>query len=367
MSEHTQTTEPAGRTVEEHSRRRDEIWSFVTTSWPVLSSFLFLAGTIVLAGYLGSDTAGAVRTPPCDCDAPSVHTREWQVWIATVSAGLAVAIVLALHGIFRLARIPGRWPDRAKVGWWTVGLYAGAALIWVLMLGRAVKELVHDPRSWPFDMEWRLEFVPTVGLLCAIPWLALTWLCHKAVHPYRISRHALRETVQDANKSSRSLTDTNDDIAALQQIWSQIVAIALALAVLVAVSLIPTGALRNLWLSKDVKGATDEETKAIMKRLEESFTTTDVLLYGAMWALVAAVVVIPLVASWRASAQSVIDAAYPPDTTTATNTVALTTRQSLESMLNLSSGILRNPLTVLTVATPLVTAALAAFVPEIGS
>ena len=58
--------------------------------------------------------------------------------------------------------------------------------------------------------------------------------------------------------------------------------------------------------------------------------------------------------------------AYPPNATTAADKAAQGIRDSLEGMLNLSSGSLRNPLTVLTIATPLVTAALTAFVPEIG-
>lgn len=83
--------------------------------------------------------------------------------------------------------------------------------------------------------------------------------------------------------------------------------------------------------------------------------------------LVAALVVIPLVASWRSTAQSVIDAAYPPNATTAADETATAARAALESMLNLNSGILRDPLTVLTIATPLVTATLAGFVPQFAT
>ena len=341
-------------------RKFDKSRAFIHTYWPVLSSFLFLAVTIALALILRSHADDAVNAPRCDCPATAVGSREWQIWIATVSAGVAIAIVLAIHGIVRLKRIPQQWPARAGVGGLAVWLHGLAALAWVSGLGWAVSQLVHDPRKWPLVMEWRLEWVASIGLVCATPWVALTWLCHKAVHPYWVEPHALRMDLQDRDKSPREVTKTDADIAALQQIWSQIVGIALAFATLVAISLIPTGALRNLWLSLNV------DDKDATKRLEESFTTTDVLLYGAMWALVAALVVIPLVASWRSTAQSVVDAAYPPNATTAADKDAKGIRESLESMLNLSSGILRNPLTVLTIATPLVTAALAAFVPEFG-
>ncbi len=343
-------------------RRFHWIRRLIHSYWPVFSSFVFLAAAIALAFALRSNHDDAIQTPNCDSSATSVGTREWQIWIGTVSAGLAIAIVLAIHGIVRLKRIPGHWPPRADVGKVAVWLHGVAALAWIYGLGRAVSELVHDPRTWPLDdMELRLQWVAGIGLLCATPWLAMTWLCHKAVHGYWVEPHTLRTDLQDKDKPTRDMTKTDADIAALQQIWSQIVGIALAFATLVAISLIPTGALRNLWLSQNVDG---EDAK---KRLGESFTTTDVLLYGAMWALVAASVVIPLVASWRSTAQSVVDAAYPPNATIAADKDAKETRESLESMLNLSSGILRNPLTVLTVATPLVTAALAAFIPELGT
>jgi hypothetical protein len=327
----------------------------------VLTSYLLLVATIALALALRSRTAGAVTTPALEVESSSVGSVEWHVWIATVSVGLAIAFVLALHGIVRLSRIPKQWPDRAGVGSRVVWLHSVAALVWVIGLGVAVAFLVHESRDWPLDMGWRLTFVAAFGLLCATPWVALTWLCHKAVHPYWVEPHLLRSELQNTDTAPRDATATDADIAALQQIWDQIVGIALAFATLVAISLIPTGALRNLWLSQDVHG------KAATKALQDSFTSTDVLLYGAMWALVAALVVIPLVASWRSTAQSVVDAAYPPNATTAADEAAKATRDTLEEMLNLSSGILRNPLTVLTIATPLVTAALAAFVPEIGT
>jgi hypothetical protein len=342
-------------------RRLDRTRTFLHANWPVLSSYLLLVATVALAIVLRSDTGNAVAEDALDLGPTKVGGTEWQVWIATVSVGLAIAFVLAVHGIVRLARIPSQWPGRAGVGRRTVWLHSGAALVWVIGLGGAVGALVHQDREWPMDMEWRLVAVAAFGLLCATPWVAMTWLCHKSVHPYWVEPHLLRSELQDARISTRGLTATDDDIAALQQIWSQIVGIALAFATLVAISLVPTGALRNLWLSQEVQG------KTATQQLQDSFTSTDVLLYGAMWALVAALVVIPLVASWRSTAQSVVDAAYPPNATTAADEAAKGTRDSLEAMLNLSSGILRNPLTVLTIATPLVTAALAAFVPEIGT
>ena len=318
-----------------------------------------------------------------------VGAPEWGVWVATVSAGLAIAVLLAIFGGTRLKRLRAQLPQSGftrKEMW----LHTILAVLWAGCLGALVALLVQAHRDWPVpDMHRRLLFVPIVGLACATPWVALTWLCHQATRPYWQSHRGGVNAAQDATERSvpaqpstpipattaapdSPLSDKDAEIAVLQQIWGQIVSVALAFSVLVAVSIIPTGALRNLWLSQDLR-AQDKIAKHLKlpgplpsERLEASFPSTDVLLYGAMWAFVAGVVVIPLVFSWRVAAQSVVDEIYPANSQTANQPDMVTARAALESMLNLSSGILRNPLTVLTIATPLVTAALAAFVPEIS-
>ena len=332
--------------------------SFAVAYWPVVSSFVFLAVAVAFAVLLEHDVpTGAVATPDCRCPAEHVGTREWQVWVATVSAGLSIATLLLLSGVRRLLLLPSHLPDSAGVARRTVLTHGCLALVWIVGLGWAVSMLVHEPRAWPnvMDMEWRLVTVSAVGLFCATPWVAITWLCHFATDHVPPDR----ELHRPAAEGSAVKSDADSQIIDLQRIWSQIVAVALRFATLVAVALIPTGALRNLWLSKDVA----EEARP---SLEASFSTTDVLLYGAMWALVASLVVIPLVISWRSSAKSVIDSEFPPNATTAKDPTTIAARDALESMLNLQTGVLRNPLTVLTIATPVLTAALAAFVPQIG-
>lgn len=363
--------------VERARRAKDS--PFYYTYWPLVSSFLFLAAIIALTLLLKLFVTDEFITTPveeageanADSEAKGVGEREWRAWIATTSLGLSLAILLAIHGWVRLRRLPTQLPDEAKITEEVMRVHGRMAMLWVIVLAVTVSLLVSDPRKWPQAMEVRLLIVSTIGVFCAAPWVAITWLCHQATWPYWLKPHELMAaqtgaagsastqapSIQASSTHGTGAAAVDAQIAVLQQIWSHIVGVALAFSGLVAVALIPTGALRNLYLSQ----ATDDKDS-----LRASFPSSDVLLYGGLWSLVAGLVVIPLVFSWRAAAQSAVDKRYPPNSTTADKPGDVTARGALQSMLNLNSGILRNPLTVLTIATPLVTAAIAAFVPEIG-
>ncbi|RZT16832.1 hypothetical protein EV649_4365 [Kribbella sp. VKM Ac-2569] len=73
-----------------------------------------------------------------------------------------------------------------------------------------------------------------------------------------------------------------------------------------------------------------------------------------------------LAASWRSCAREIVDHAYPlpPDGQPTEEWVAR--RARLEVLLHLDVSLLRNPLTALTILSPLLTGALAAFIPELG-
>jgi hypothetical protein len=76
---------------------------------------------------------------------------------------------------------------------------------------------------------------------------------------------------------------------------------------------------------------------------------------------------VPLVAAWRRCARRAVDQAYPLplDGQPAEEWVAARTR--LEALLHLDVSLLRNPLTALTILSPLLTSALAAFIPQLGT
>jgi hypothetical protein len=78
------------------------------------------------------------------------------------------------------------------------------------------------------------------------------------------------------------------------------------------------------------------------------------------------VITIPLVAAWRSCAFALIDRSYPLPADGQPTEEWVSARARLEKLLHLDVPLLRNPLTALSVFVPLITAALAAFIPQLG-
>src|SRR5262249_22950269 len=101
------------------------------------------------------------------------------------------------------------------------------------------------------------------------------------------------------------------------------------------------------------------------KRAAE-FPGSVVLLFGGLFAVVQAVIALPLVASWRARARDLVERARPLPADGVTDAwVAAPTR--LDTLLHLDVPLLRNPLAALSVFAPTVTSLLAVFIPDLAS
>jgi len=75
---------------------------------------------------------------------------------------------------------------------------------------------------------------------------------------------------------------------------------------------------------------------------------------------------VPLIATWRASAFAWVERCRTADSSSAADSW-IQERHRLYNLLNLNTPVLRNPLTLLSVFTPLISSNLAAFLPELGS
>jgi hypothetical protein len=264
---------------------------------------------------------------------PLVGTKEWTVWRAVAAIGQAAAVSVGIAGVLALRRLTRAGLVSDRMVWAQVGVaFLFAGLLTFLMLG-----LVGNPRTWPVpDMDTRLGALVVVATICALPWVALVWLGHRMV------------------RAAQGGTTTEGQLLAT---WNLINSCALSFAIFVVVALLPAGGLRNLWLANST---TDKEREV---RAEE-FPTSDVLLYGATYGLIALVVVVPLVFAWRSAARDFVNHEFPPQAHMSKDDAEARVR--LESLLGLDVTLIRNPLTLLTVLTPLVTSLLAAFLPELG-
>jgi hypothetical protein len=97
------------------------------------------------------------------------------------------------------------------------------------------------------------------------------------------------------------------------------------------------------------------------------FPPSNVLFYGAFFAVILSVITIPLVAAWRSCATTAVERTcpLPPDGQPTDDWVSA--RERLEKLLHLDVPLLRNPLTALSIFVSLITAALAAFIPQLGA
>lgn len=79
-----------------------------------------------------------------------------------------------------------------------------------------------------------------------------------------------------------------------------------------------------------------------------------------------AAVTVPLVASYRRRAYDFVDSRYPVPADARISQDWVDSRARLEGVLNLSVTIIRTPIAIFAVFTPLITSALATVVPALG-
>jgi hypothetical protein len=218
-------------------------------------------------------------------------------------------------------------PARTLVGYLIVAALLVGVVFW--FLGQQLPD-----RQWPIvGMDWRLLGVSLGIGLMTVPWLALVWLTHRDARTWIRGQMPFRP---------------------LLRMWDQLNSCVLAFAVFVVLAIVPTGVLRVAWFAQSPKPA------------DASFPSSDVLLYGAFFAVLLSAISIPLVTSWRSKARRLVEQTYPISSPTDVTEDVTNNRNRLDTVLHLDVGLIRNPLTALSVFTPLITAVLAAFIPELA-
>ncbi len=136
-------------------------------------------------------------------------------------------------------------------------------------------------------------------------------------------------------------------------LWRLLVTCVTAFAIAVVAAIVNSGALRASFLQAHPgRGA--------------EFPPANVLFYGAFFAIVLSVITIPLVTAWRSCAFAMVDRTHPLPADGQPTEEWMSARTRLEKLLHLDVPLLRNPLTALSIFVPLITATLAAFIPQLG-
>jgi hypothetical protein len=268
-----------------------------------------------------------------------VASAPWVAWLLIGALALVVFAALFLLALRILRTGPG-WglagPGARTRNYLILAAVTVAVIAVVIVLNGGTPDI--PVRGLAF----RTRAVLLGGLVASVPWLALVWLAHAECRDLQDllagPEHGLPAQV----------------IPRLLLLWKLLVSCVTAFALAVAAAIVNSGALRVAFITAH-PGRGGE------------FPPSNVLLYGAFFAVLLSVITIPLVASWRSCAFGIVELAHPLPDSGEPGEEWFPARARLEKLLHLDVPLLRNPLTALGILTPLITAALAAFIPQLGS
>lgn len=324
------------------------------TGWavevPPFREFALLAVSVGIAFiglfYVGTGSSGLTST------------REWGVWCSAAALGIGLGVMLAYRAVLAL----GQLPALCDLGIRRRLRYLGGAFVVLVVVFLFLGTLTTSGRDWPTDMHMPVRlFVVSISVAAtAIPWLALVFAVHRGLSTWR------------GRLSACSVDEVASETAlgAYLQLLDVLTASLMAFGVYISVALIPTGALRSLWLAyADSVGCNESEScegRPSTSQVADQFPASDILLYGGFFAIVLGGVTVPVLAAWRATGRMVVDESFPLRQASEVDGKWVEGRKALEAVLHLDMGLLRNPLTVFSVFAPLITSLLAAFIPELG-
>ena len=281
--------------------------------------------TVALVGYLLLSYG--------DGDSSLSETRQWFVWRVVAALGIALAYVMAYRAVWTSLNLPLVMRKALSVPL-VIGYFSAA----VALVGGAFAFLLLSisGREWPIPaMNARLVGVALAVGLTAVPWIYITLVAHRSLVRWPPSK----------------------PIGEVLELWDILMSCVTGFAVLVVVALVPTGALRSVWLAQD----------PLTEALEAQFPASDVLLYGAFFAVIISALMVPVLASWRHKGREIVSRTHPLRNTGDLTEEWQSARSRLEAVLHLDVGILRNPLTAFALFTPLITSVLAGFIPELAN
>lgn len=297
--------------------------------WPQLQTLVFL---VIAAGIYFLLNAGTG-------DAPLADTEQWVVWRVVAAVGSTLAIGVSVMGAKQFWELTANYPPDKHLNAKRFAIVSFALLFVGLILLFLNKAASSMQRDWPIPgMSERLNIVILIVGLATVPWVALNWTVHSV-----------------ANTSG-----TEAGLGELVSLWTRLTNCIFAFASFVVIALLQTGALRSVW-----------QAQPNLDQAEQAkFTTTDVLMYGGFLAVMMAALAIPLLAAWQGKAKAFVNAQFPfgnfPFEKDANQGWA-PGRELLEKTLHLNVSVLANPLTALSIFTPLIASLLAAFLPELGT
>ena len=343
--------------------------SAATTSLLFVLLVVMVALALQIIGWVTATTDEFAETP------------EFRTWAGFGGMTAAIWAVAFLAGHFHVSDVAALAQDseRRKHPYRNYGgqaiLLAVLVLALMLLLGGGGG---FDVALGPW--EFLRVVIPTLGIAAAVPWIITVWWTHddlsqvrnevdsaqvteSEVHAVDVADSRPLDPLDDSlskRHETRSghtgpapsvLPQHQDQLRRLLDAWTSIERSTGALATIVSVGALTTGALR-LAIEAD---RSDEPAGKVP-------TEADVLAYGLFFAALVAAVVVPLILSYRRRAQGFLDVVYLPENRVAESEEAAT----LAELLHLDTSPLVSPWALISVVTPVVASALAVYLPGIG-
>lgn len=273
-------------------------------------------------------------------------------WVAAAALTLIVSAVVFGLGVATIRRVEADW--RPSRRWWILHAVAYVA---VVVAAIAILRLYKAPQTYQVPMHGFPVVASSLivaGAIGAAPWVLVIWLAHERVHDLNRTVEAITPP-EPSDTLTASMLDGPAITSAVREslrVWAAIERCALALAAIVSMAVLSSGALRT-----SLVGA------GVLK--DEEFPATAVLGYGAFFAAVLAMIVLPLVRAWRSVAFGLVDRAVGLPRSGVPSQEWFDIRARLEKHLRVDANILRRPITALSLLSPLLSALLTAFIPSV--
>lgn len=268
--------------------------------------------------------------------------HDFRLWAATATLSSALWIASLGWGITTIRTLPASWRRGRK--WWLASVASYA--VFMLAAGGMLDRV---SRGTSFQVPIRhfpvvISALTAAGAVAAAPWVLSVWLAHE-----KAKRAAEEETFPDGAADPAA---TAAAITSVLTVWRVIERSGLALSLIVSTSVFTTGALRLALIGSGVVEPDD-------------FPPVFVLGYGAFIATVLVAILLPLVLTWRTWALALVEQALPPPNSGLLGEELIAARTRMEEQLHVDA-LVRNPIALLSVLSPLATAVVTTLVPSGG-
>ena len=308
---------------------------------PALTTVSLFALVAAILGLLYLLAQGGDDASQEFADSDGFHA--WLIVAALVGAAYVDTLQNGVRALLGDADRPTGWSLAGYVGCFLV--FAALVLV-VLRLGGSGGPPV------PLD-NWAAlrDSLLALGFLAAGPWVITVWMAHARLADVHDKAGKVRPVAaQEASDEPAARDDLDGMLHDLLELRGDLKTAVLRLLVVVMGAVLTSGALHGALVPDYVS--------------EKAFPASSIVLYGAFFAVMLSLAVIPLMTAWRRAASTLVDQAYPLSVSATPDTVEA--RARLASTLDTDGSLFQSPVALSTILAPLVTSALAVFIPQLG-